>query len=81
MNVSTGPEQVTVPNVVGKTQSDATSILTAASFDVRVVQVPSSASNTGKVITQAPLAGTDVNKGTQVTITVGTGPGTTTTTT
>jgi serine/threonine-protein kinase len=81
MNVSTGPEQVSVPNVVGKSQADATSILTAAAFDVRVVQVPSSASNMGKVIAQAPLAGTNVNKGTQVAITVGTGPGTTSTTT
>jgi beta-lactam-binding protein with PASTA domain/predicted Ser/Thr protein kinase len=81
MNVSTGPEQVAVPNVVGKTQEDATATLTDGAFDVRVVQVPSSASNLGKVITQAPLAGTTVNKGTQVTITVGTGPGTSTTTT
>jgi beta-lactam-binding protein with PASTA domain len=81
MNVSTGPEQVSVPNVVGKTQDDATSTLTDAAFDVRVVQVPSSASNLGKVIAQTPLAGTMVNRGTQVTITVGTGPGTTTTST
>ena len=32
--VSTGPEQVTVPNVVGRTQADATSALTDAGFDV-----------------------------------------------
>jgi serine/threonine-protein kinase len=81
MFVSTGPDQVNVPNVIGDTQADATSTLTGAAFDVRVVQVPSSASNMGKVITQAPNAGTTVNKGTQVTITVGTGPGTTSTST
>jgi len=81
MFVSTGPDQVNVPNVIGDTQADATSTLTDAAFDVRVVQVPSSASNMGKVITQAPNAGTTVNKGTQVTITVGTGPGTTSTST
>ena len=81
MFVSTGPDQVSVPDVIGDTQADATSTLTDAAFDVRVVQVPSSPSNTGKVITQAPNAGTTVNKGTQVTITVGTGPGTTTTST
>jgi serine/threonine-protein kinase len=80
MVVSTGPQQVDVPNVIGKTQSDATSTLTAAAFDVRVVQVPSTPANSGKVITQAPTAGTTVNKGTQVTITVGTGPGGSTTT-
>jgi serine/threonine-protein kinase len=81
MNVSTGPEQVSVPNVIGKSQDDATATLTDLAFDVRVVQVPSSSSNLGKVITQAPLAGTNVNKGTQVTITVGTGPGTSTSST
>jgi eukaryotic-like serine/threonine-protein kinase len=69
-----------VPDVVGDDQSDATSALTNAGLDVRVVQVPSSASNTGKVITQDPSAGTEVNKGSQVTITVGTGPGGVTTT-
>ncbi len=79
--VSTGPEQVTVPNVVGRTQPDATSTLTGAAFDVRVVQVPSSPANSGKVITQSPIAGATVNKGTQVMITVGTGPAGTTTTT
>lgn len=81
INVSTGPEQADVPDVVGQTQSDASAALTNAGFDVRVVQVPSSTSNMGKVITQSPAAGTNVDKGTTVSITVGTGPGTTTTTT
>lgn len=80
MNVSTGPEQVSVPNVIGQAQSDATTALTNAGLDVRVVQVPSSSSNMGKVITQSPTAGTEINKGAQVTITVGTGPSGSTTT-
>ena len=83
--VSTGPEQVTVPNVTTPsnpmTQAQATSALTAAGLDVRVVMIPSSAPNNGKVITQSPVAGTTVSKGATVTITVGTGPGATTTTT
>ena len=82
--VSTGPEQVTVPNVSTPgnpmTQAQATSALTAAGLDVRVVMIPSSAPNNGKVITQSPVAGTTVNKGATVTITVGTGPGSPTTT-
>jgi serine/threonine-protein kinase len=80
INVSTGPEQVQVPNVIGQTQSSATSTLTGAGLDVRVVQVPSSPSNTGKVITQSPTAGNTVDRGTTVTIDVGTGPGGSTTT-
>jgi serine/threonine-protein kinase len=81
LNVSTGPETADIPDVVGQSQADATSSLTNAGFDVRVVQVPSSASNTGKVITQSPAAGVNADKGTMVTINVGTGPGATTTTT
>jgi serine/threonine-protein kinase len=80
INVSTGPEQVQVPNVIGQTQSSATQQLTGAGLDVRVVQVPSSAPNTGKVITQTPSSGATVDRGTAVTIDVGTGPGGSTTT-
>jgi beta-lactam-binding protein with PASTA domain/tRNA A-37 threonylcarbamoyl transferase component Bud32 len=80
INVSTGPEQVQVPNVIGQTQSAATSALTGAGLDVRVVQVPSTAPNTGKVITQSPSFGSTVDRGTTVTIDVGTGPGGSTTT-
>ena len=39
INVSTGPETATVPNVVGDTQSSATDELTNAGFDVTVVSV------------------------------------------
>jgi serine/threonine-protein kinase len=80
INVSTGPEQVQVPNVIGQTQSSATQQLTGAGLDVRVVQVPSSAPNTGKVVTQTPPSGATVDRGTAVTIDVGTGPGGSTTT-
>jgi serine/threonine-protein kinase len=79
INVSTGPEQVQVPNVIGQSQSAATSTLTGAGLDVRVVQVPSSPSNTGKVIAQNPSSGS-VDRGSTVTIDVGTGPGGSTTT-
>jgi serine/threonine-protein kinase len=80
INVSTGPEQVQVPNVIGQTQSAATQTLTNAGLDVRVVQVPSTAPNTGQVITQSPSSGSTVDRGSAVTIDVGTGPGGSTTT-
>lgn len=81
MVVSTGPEQVTVPNVIGKTQSAATTTLTGLDFNVTVVQVPSSVANNGMVIAQSPSGGSTATKGTSVQITVGTGPPPTTTTT
>jgi eukaryotic-like serine/threonine-protein kinase len=80
INVSTGPETATIPNVVGDTQNGATDALTNAGFDVTVVQVPSTVPNSGKVIAQNPSSGTSANKGSTVVITVGTGPAGTTTT-
>jgi eukaryotic-like serine/threonine-protein kinase len=72
--VSTGPEQVQVPNVVGATESEATNALDGAGFGVQVNEVPSSSQNDGLVISQSPAAGSEVDPGTVVTITVGTGP-------
>ncbi|MBM3675631.1 MAG: Stk1 family PASTA domain-containing Ser/Thr kinase [Actinobacteria bacterium] len=79
--VSTGPELVNVPNVVGQFQGPASNTLTNAGFDVTVVQVPSTEANNGRVISQNPAGGTSAGRGSTVTITVGTGTGTTTTTT
>lgn len=80
--VSSGPDVVMVPDVVGMAQNQATTALTRAGFDVRVVTVPSTPANRGRVIAQNPTAGTDARRGSTVTITVGSGPpGTTTTTT
>jgi len=80
--VSSGPDVVMVPDVVGMTQNQAATTLTRAGFDVRVVTVPSTPANRGRVIAQNPAAGADARRGSTVTITVGSGPpGTTTTTT
>lgn len=79
--VSTGPEQVTVPNVFHQSQSTATTTLTNAGFNVTVVQVPSSVAENGLVFAQIPSAGSTANKGSTVQITVGTGPPGPTTTT
>jgi serine/threonine-protein kinase len=80
--VSSGPDTVAVPDVVGMTQSQATAALRSAGFTVRVVPVASTPANRGRVIAQSPLAGSEAPRGSAVTITVGGGPpGTTTTTT
>ena len=80
INVSTGPETASVPNVIGDSQSNATDELTSAGFDVTVVLVPSTPANSGKVIAQNPTSGTTANKGSTVVITVGNGPSGTTST-
>ena len=79
--VSSGQEQVRVPNVIGLTQSAATQELEAAGFVVVVDEVISPTSN-GRVVSQTPQAGSQVQKGSTVRITVGrlaSGGGTTTT--
>lgn len=71
IEVSTGI--VEVPDVTGFTESAAESALSRAGLDVSVT---TSASDTaaGVVIGQNPTGGTEVKKGTTVTITVSTGP-------
>jgi beta-lactam-binding protein with PASTA domain len=71
--VSTGPAQVVVPDVVGLTRSSAESRLEGEGFEVALQEQPSDQPR-GEVIAQAPSGGTRVDKGTQVTITVSSGP-------
>jgi beta-lactam-binding protein with PASTA domain len=65
---------VTVPNVVGKTQADATSALQSAGFTVTPVEQPSDTVATGAVIDQLPVANSTAPKGSAVVILVSTGP-------
>jgi len=71
MYVSSGPEQVTVPDVVGKSENDARNALQAAGFAVQSSQVSCSRiDNDGKVIAQNPTGGSSAPKGATVDITV-----------
>lgn len=72
--ISLGPENVTVPNVVGQSQANATAALEQAGFQVNVVTNPSSSVAKGKVIEQSPEAGSRMTKGTTISINVSTGP-------
>jgi serine/threonine-protein kinase len=74
LTVSRGVQQVTVPNVLNFTESDATQALQSAGFDVATDQAASSTVQEGNVISQSPSANKKVDKGTQVTIVVSTGP-------
>jgi hypothetical protein len=64
-----------VPNVVGDTQSAATSAITSAGLTLGSVSQQSSPTvPSGDVISQSPTAGTSVNSGSAVNIVVSTGP-------
>ena len=71
--VSGGVGQVDVPNVVGKTQAQATSLLNNAGLTPEVVTEPSDDKPAGEVLSQSPPAGAKADKGSTVTITVSSG--------
>jgi beta-lactam-binding protein with PASTA domain/tRNA A-37 threonylcarbamoyl transferase component Bud32 len=72
MVVSSGPEQPTVPNVMGKTAADAKAEIEAAGFVYREgAPVPSNSDDDGKVLAQSPSGGTKQDKGSTVTVRIG----------
>jgi serine/threonine-protein kinase len=70
--VSSGPEQVAVPDVTGLSRESAEARLRDDGFAVAVAQQESDAPE-GDVISQSPSAGTEMTRGETVTITVSTG--------
>lgn len=71
--VSTGPATVSVPDVVGKTKSDATTALQNAGFGLVIMSGASATVAKDVVLTQSPAAGTSQARGSSVTITVSCG--------
>ena len=72
--VSSGAVQVAVPNVVGQTQAAATSSIQSAGLVVgNVTTASSSTVAAGNVISESPVAGTQVNTGTSVSLVVSSG--------
>ena len=73
ITVSTGVEQVSVPNVVGQTETNATNTLQGRGFnvDTSTKTVPAGDSDIGRVISQDPTSGTQADKGSTVKIVVG----------
>jgi serine/threonine-protein kinase len=72
--VSDGPAPRPVPKVAGKTQAQATSLLETAGFLVEVDEEYSDKVERGKVISQTPRAGSELQPGETVTIVVSLGP-------
>lgn len=70
--VSKGPAEVTVPNAVGVTETEARDRLATAGLTANVVQVFSS-SEIGDVVAQSPAAGSSVAKGSDVRLNVSKG--------
>ncbi len=68
--ISTGPEKVTVPGVTGQSQDAAESALSDAGLEARVVEQESEDRAVGIVLAQDKAAGTQVSKGSTITITV-----------
>lgn len=70
--VSTGPQTVSVPEVVGQTQQQATQTLQQAGFQVAVAQQgTNNPADNNRVLAQNPPPGTQLAKGSGVTLTVG----------
>ncbi|MEU1984683.1 Stk1 family PASTA domain-containing Ser/Thr kinase [Nocardia sp. NPDC019395] len=76
MQVSTGPQQVPVPRITGLSQQDAAQELTNAGLQVdpNLKRGPSSTQDKDKVIAQEPSPGFELDAGSQVTLTIGSGP-------
>ena len=75
LTVSQGPAPVSVPDVVGLTQSVAVAQLVAAQLQVGTLTTSSSSTvPIGQVLSQVPAAGTSVAKGTSVALVLSSGP-------
>lgn len=67
----TGIEQVSVPNLVGKTEAEARNLISSAGLSLKdVIEIEDSSKNDGAVTKQSLEAGSTVDKGKEITITV-----------
>ena len=71
--ISDGPEEITVPNVKGKTQATAQSTLEGEGFNTTVTTQFDEKVEQGKVISQSPASGTKAKRGDTVNIVVSLG--------
>jgi serine/threonine-protein kinase len=71
----TRPDKADVPSVTGQSLQSATAVLKAHGFDTNTTLVPNLAAR-DTVLEQDPTAGSSVDKGSTITLSVSTGPGT-----
>jgi beta-lactam-binding protein with PASTA domain/predicted Ser/Thr protein kinase len=72
--LSSGPQQVTVPDVVGLSQADAGTALKDQGLQVATTQKPSAGAQPGDVLSQSPAAGAKVDPGATVTLVIAQAP-------
>ncbi len=72
--VSTGPVPVTVPDVVGRADTEAKSILGGANLGMSITQQSSTQVPAGIVMSQSPVGGSSVTAGSTVSVVVSSGP-------
>ncbi len=70
ISLGTGIKETSVPSVIGKKEDEAKNILTSANLKVEVVNEEDSSKETGIVLKQSKDAGTTVEEGTTITITI-----------
>ncbi|MEK6229098.1 MAG: Stk1 family PASTA domain-containing Ser/Thr kinase [Actinomycetota bacterium] len=68
--VSSGPERITVPDVVGVTRETAESRITGLGLEVNVETEETGEADDGEVVRQTPEGGTQADRGDEVTIVV-----------
>ena len=73
VNISKGPGDVSVPNLVGKSESELSEYLQAAGLSLGKVSTESSDKEAGTVISQSPKAGETAEKGSKVDVVVSDG--------
>jgi serine/threonine-protein kinase len=74
LTVSKGKERVSVPDVVGKTEAEATSLLSGVGLTAKIERQDSDTIAAGLVISQTPAKDARVDKGSSVTLVVSNGP-------
>ncbi|HEV2768950.1 MAG TPA: PASTA domain-containing protein [Solirubrobacteraceae bacterium] len=74
LTVSQGPGEASVPDVAGQSADEARERLQDAGFRVREEDAPSASVQDGDVIETRPDAGTQINRGSPVTMVVSSGP-------
>lgn len=72
--VSSGSEGISVTDVTGADEASAKSTLETLGFSVTVTTAASDTVESGKVISQDPVAGSKAEKGATITLTVSSGP-------
>ncbi|QCN92905.1 Stk1 family PASTA domain-containing Ser/Thr kinase [Ethanoligenens harbinense] len=72
--VSLGPKQVTVPDVTNLAQADAVAQLTANGLQYTIQSINDDSVAKGSVVKTDPVAGTQVNSGSSVTLYISLGP-------